>query len=143
MNSASGFRLGLFGCRSLVTADGTPLTGHAVQRHRIALLALLALSPDKGLSREKLIGYLWPERGNEPARQLLNQAVYNLRKALGENAILSDDDHLRLNPDLVHADVAEFDAALLRVDYATAARVYSGPFLDGFSISDAPEFEWW
>jgi DNA-binding SARP family transcriptional activator/TolB-like protein len=143
MNSTSAFRLGLFGNRSLVGPEGSSLTGQAVQRHRIALLALLALSSDKGLSREKLMAYLWPERETENARQLLNQAVYTLRKALGDDAILSDGDDLRLNPDVIRTDLAEFEAALERRDYATAAQLYSGPFLDGFSIGDAPEFEWW
>lgn len=143
MNSASAFHLGLFGNRSVVGPDGISLTGQAVQRHRIALLALLALSPGKGLSREKLMGYLWPERETEQARQLLNQAVYNLRKALGDDAILSDGDDLRLNGDVVRTDVAEFDAALAGQDYDAAARLYSGPFLDGFSLGAASEFEWW
>jgi TolB-like protein/DNA-binding SARP family transcriptional activator/Tfp pilus assembly protein PilF len=95
------------------------------------------------VSREKLMSYLWPERETEHARQLLNQAVYNLRKALGDAAILSDADDLRLNLDIVRTDVAEFEAALLRRDHAAAVQLYSGPFLDGFSLGGASEFEWW
>jgi TolB-like protein/DNA-binding SARP family transcriptional activator len=143
VNSTSAFHLGLFGNRSLVAPDGVRLTGQAVQRHRIALLALLALSPDGALGREKLLGYLWPERESEHARLLLNQAVYNLRKALGDEAILSDGDGLRLNLELVRADVAEFDDAMRRGDHAAAVRLYGGPFLDGFSLGEAPEFDWW
>lgn len=143
MSSASSFRLELFGNRSVVGADGIALTGQAVQRHRMALLALLALAGGKSLSREKLMGYLWPDRDAEHARQLLNQAVYNLRKALADEAILSDGEDLRLNPNVVRADVADFEAALAGGNYAEAVRLYSGPFLDAFSLGDTPEFEWW
>jgi DNA-binding SARP family transcriptional activator/TolB-like protein/Flp pilus assembly protein TadD len=143
MNSASAFRLALFGTPSLAAVDGHQVSGQAVQRHRIALLALLALTDGKGLSREKLVGYLWPERETEQARQLLNQAVYNLRKSLGDDAVLSDGDDLRLNREVVSSDVAEFEAALARRDLHAALALYSGPFLDGFFLTSAPEFERW
>src|SRR6185437_6883866 len=143
MNSASGVRLGLLGTRSVVAGTGIPLTGQAVQRHRIALLALLAVSAERGFSREKLLGFLWPESETDNARQLLNQAVYSRRKALGDDAILSHGDDLRLNLDVVHSDVAEFEDAMNRRDYAAAAHLYCGPFLDGFSLGEAQEFEWW
>jgi DNA-binding SARP family transcriptional activator len=51
--------LRLFGSPSL-SIDGVILSGRAAQRHRLALLALLALSPGCRLSREKLLAYLWP-----------------------------------------------------------------------------------
>lgn len=119
------------------------LGGQAVQRHRIALLALLARSPERGLSREKVMAYLWPESDAEHARNLLNVSVYVLRKALGEDALISGGEHLRLNLQIVRADVAEFDAALGRGEHERAAAAYDGPFLDGFFLSNAPEFENW
>src|SRR6185437_1895052 len=141
--TAVTFRLGLFGNRSVIGDDGTPITGQAVQRHRMALLALLVLAGGNGLSREKLMAYLWPERDTEHARQLLNQAVYNLRKALADEAIISEGEDLRLNADVVRADVAEFEAAVACGDYAGAVRLYAGPFLDAFSLGETPEFAWW
>jgi DNA-binding SARP family transcriptional activator/TolB-like protein len=143
MNSTRRFCLRLFGSPSIAGEDGALLAGRAAQRHRLALLALLALAPGRALSREKLMGYLWPERDTEHARQLLNQAVYHLRKALGEEAILSAGDDLRLNPEVIRADVAEFESALERDDPESAVALYRGPFLDGFFLSDAPEFEQW
>jgi TolB-like protein/Flp pilus assembly protein TadD len=62
---------------------------------------------------------------------------------LGEEAILSDRDELRLNPRVVRVDVIEFETALAAGDPAGAIKVYSGPFLDGFFVSDAPELERW
>jgi DNA-binding SARP family transcriptional activator/TolB-like protein len=125
--------------------DGTagPVTGPAAQRKRLALLALLALTPDQRLSREKLVAYLWPESDSEHARHQLSSAVYEIRKAAGGDAILAVGDDLRLNTGVIRADVVEFEAALAAGDAARAVALYRGPLLDGFFLSDAPEFEHW
>src|SRR5437773_1442949 len=141
MNSSPTYYFRLFGGPSIEGDDGTMLAGRVVQRHRVALLALLALAPGGGarLSRDKLIAYLWPESDQERGRNLLNVATYVLRSALGEHSILSSGDELRLNPDVVRTDVAEFETALERGDRARAMTLYKGPLLDGFFLSDAPE----
>ena len=143
MNSSKLFSLKLFGSPLLTAPDGIAVTGRAVQRHRVALLALLELAPGRALSRDKVVGYLWPESDAEHARRLLNQAVYQLRRTLGDAAIVSTAEELRLNSDVVRSDVAEFEAALAENDPARAAAWYRGPFLDGFFLSNAPEFDRW
>ncbi|MGH7710261.1 MAG: AfsR/SARP family transcriptional regulator, partial [Gemmatimonadaceae bacterium] len=135
--------LRLFGSPSVEGGDGNALTGRVTQRHRIALLALLALAPDQRLTRDKLIGHLWPESDAEHARNLLNVALYNLRKALGEHALLSTGDDLTLNSELVRSDVAEFERAIERGDHGDAVTLYRDPFLDGFFLNEAPEFDQW
>ena len=136
------FQLKLFGVPSL-SRDGAILTGRAAQRHRLALLALLATAPDRRLTRDKLIAYLWPESGADRGRNLLKVATYVLRTELGEDTLVSTGDELRLNPDLIRIDVADFDNALEQSDHARAVTLYTGPFLDGFFLSDAPDFEKW
>ena len=143
MSPGPAFTLRLFGSPSLATSEGAPITGPATQRHRLALLALLALSPRRSSSRDRALGLLWPERDMEQARQLLNQAVYRLRKTLGEDALQTPGEELVLNTNVVGADVLDFEAALERGDHAAAAALYVGPFLEGFYMSDAPEFERW
>lgn len=143
MNSSNACRLRLLGAPLILTSDGRPITGRAAQRHRLALLALLTLGPGQALGRERLLGYLWPESESDQARRLLNQAVYQLRKALGEEAITSTGEELRLNEALVHADVVEFERAHAAGDHATAVALYQGPFLDGFYLNDALDFERW
>ena len=143
MNSRPLFSLKLLGSPTIQGPGDTPLGGQAAQRHRIALLALLARSPERGVSREKLLAYLWPESDPEHARNLLNVSVYVLRKALGEDALLSGADHLRLNRQVIRSDVAEFETALLEGERERAAASYEGPFLDGFFLDHAPEFERW
>jgi len=143
MNSLPIFYLKLFGSPSLEGGDRAILSGRATQRHRLALLALLAVAADRRLTREKLIAYLWPEAEPERGRNNLNVSTYVLRTALGEGAFLSAGEDLRLNPEVIHTDVAEFETALEGADHARAVALYRGPFLDGFFLPEAPEFEQW
>lgn len=66
------------------------------------------------------MGLLWPESDLTRARNLLKVSVYVLRQALGEASILSDGDDLRLNPEVVCADVAAFEDALASRDFDAA-----------------------
>jgi TolB-like protein/DNA-binding SARP family transcriptional activator/Flp pilus assembly protein TadD len=106
-------------------------------------LALLGVAPGQRLTRDYLIATLWPERDTEGGRNLLKVATYVLREALGETALLSEGDFLRLNREVVGVDVEEFEAAAGRSDHAAAAALYRGPLLDGFFLSEATEFEHW
>jgi TolB-like protein/DNA-binding SARP family transcriptional activator/Tfp pilus assembly protein PilF len=136
------FSLKLFGGVSL-SGDGGHVAGPAAQRRRLALLALLAAAPEGGVSREKLIGYLWPETDPEQARRFLADSVYSVRKALGQRAIVTLADNLRLDPEVIRSDAAEFRGALSRGERREAVTLYEGPFLDGFFVPDTPEFERW
>jgi TolB-like protein/DNA-binding SARP family transcriptional activator/Tfp pilus assembly protein PilF len=145
VNSSPAFHLRLFGSPSIENdgAGGSLLTGRVAQRHRLALLALIAMAPGQRLSRDKLIAYLWPESDPERGRNLLKVSSYVLRTALGEGALLSEGDDLRLATDVVRVDAADFESALGRADHAQAVALHRGPFLDGFFLNDAPEFEQW
>ena len=143
LNVTQKWYLRLLGSPSLESADGARLSGGAVQRHRLGLLALLVLAPEQRITRDKAIAYLWPEKESDRARQLLNAALYTLRKALGEAALTSAGDIVCLDSDAVHSDVMDFAAAIQRGEYDAALASYRGEFLDGFYINDAPEFERW
>lgn len=136
------YHLRLFGSPVLERGD-VALTGRPVQRHRLALLALLALTPGRRLSRDKLLGYLWPERDTANARNLLKVATHVLRSELGEDVLISENDELRLNDQLIEADTAAFEKAIAERDHELAVELYRGPLLDGFFLNDAPEFEDW
>src|SRR5688572_29092007 len=135
------FSLKLFGGASLEGPAGA-LTGRAAQRHRLALLTLLAASGG-GVTRDKLIAYLWPEADDERGRHLLSNSLYMLRQALGEDALIGAGDVVRLDAASVRCDVRDFEDALGRGELARAIALYTGPFLDGFFLADAPEFERW
>lgn len=122
---------------------GTPVSGRGAQRRRMAFLALLAAAPLGVLSRDKIVGYLWPDTDPQKARRLLSESLYVIRKTLGEDSVEAVGDDLRLNPDVVWNDVAGFREALERGELVEAVEVYAGPFLDGFYVDDAVEFERW
>src|SRR4051812_46651650 len=124
-----------------VDVDGIPATGAAQQRKTLALLALLAASGQRGVSRDKLIASLWPETDAEHGRGLLKQACYALRRDLQARDLFLGSIQLRLNPSVISSDVETFAAALEENDPAGAAGCYSAPFLDGFYLNGGGEFE--
>jgi DNA-binding SARP family transcriptional activator/TolB-like protein len=134
-------KLKLLGGAAIESEDG-PLAQRALQRRRVALLALLAVAR-KPLSREKVTALLWPEADSEQARHLLSVAVYELRKAIHDEAIVTSRDDVAVNPAYIGSDVADFEGALASGDRSGAADIYRGPFMDGFHINDAPEYERW
>jgi TolB-like protein/DNA-binding SARP family transcriptional activator/Tfp pilus assembly protein PilF len=123
--------------------DGGALSGRAAQRKRLALLSLLGAAPGGALSRDKLVGLLWAESGTERARHQLSSSLYELRRVLGEQAILAVGDELRLNPAVVQVDVVAFRQAVADEDWGRVVTLYTGTFLDGFFVSGAPGFERW
>ncbi|HEV7990963.1 MAG TPA: protein kinase [Gemmatimonadaceae bacterium] len=135
-------RLKTFGGLSLESDQG-PLTGAAAQRRRLSILAVLAASGTRGLTRDKVIGLLWPEVDEARARSALSQALYALKRDTGESDLVVGYDRLALNEHAIVSDVAELEDAIARGDLARAASLYRGAFLDGVHVDDAPELEHW
>lgn len=134
--------LRLFGGLSL-EGDGSPVPPAALQRRRLTLLALIALAGDRGVARERAQAHLWPDADPDRARHALDQLLYTTRRDLGSDALLSDASSLRLNPAVIRADVARFDAALRAGRWEEAAALYAGPLLDGIRLLDGPELGRW
>jgi len=123
--------------------DGVPITGAATHRRQLALLALLAVAGDTGLSREKILAYLWPESDTDHARHALNQLLYLQRHHAREPGLFLGRKTLRLQRGLLDCDVWTFEAALAEGEQERAIEVYRGPFLDGFFLDGAGSFERW
>lgn len=126
-----------------VEGETGPVGGAAAQRRSLALLALLALAGDRGISRDKLLACLWPEVDPDRAGHRLTQALYALRRDLQVGALFLGSAELRLNAELMGSDVAEFVATRRAGQLERAVALYGGPFLDGFFLNGAPEFERW
>jgi DNA-binding SARP family transcriptional activator/tRNA A-37 threonylcarbamoyl transferase component Bud32 len=114
----------------------------APPRRQLAVLGLLAAAGERGIPRDKLIACLWSESAAENARHALEQLVYSLRRLLA-GVLAPGPDPLRLNQAAVTSDVADFAARLASGDLSGAVAVYRGPFLDGFFLTGAPEFDRW
>ncbi|MEX2153112.1 MAG: BTAD domain-containing putative transcriptional regulator [Gemmatimonadaceae bacterium] len=129
-----------------LTASNDRNVADVVRRSkRAALLAYLAAASPRGMHRrDTLVALFWPETDAMHARSALSQAVYVLRKELGDEAIIArGDDEVGLNPDVVRVDTWEFEDALDASDAARALSLYEGDFLAGFFVAEAPDFERW
>lgn len=128
---------------AVVERDGAALAGAAGHRKSLALLGLLARSEDRGLSRDKIVAYLWPETDGDRAGHRLTQVLYALRRDLQAEALFLGGTDLRLNPEVMSSDTRDFSAARRAGDLELAISLYDGPFLDGFFLARAPAFERW
>jgi len=135
-------RLKTFGGLSLESDHGA-LGGAAGQRRRLGLLAVLAASGGRGLTRDKLVGLLWPEVDEARARSALSQALYALKRDTGVADLVIGYDRLSLSDAAITSDVGEFETAIANGELAQAATLYRGAFLDGVHLDDAPELEHW
>jgi DNA-binding SARP family transcriptional activator len=128
---------------AVIEEAGRPTAGRAAHRHPLALLALLSTAPGRSMSRDKLLALLWPEADPVSLRHRLNVTVYDLRRALGREAVVSVQDGLRLDAEAVWVDVARFEEALARGDHEAAIELYRGAFLDGFHLPESAQFAEW
>jgi TolB-like protein/DNA-binding SARP family transcriptional activator len=137
--------LRLLGTLQLSAPDGRDLSIVARQPKRVALLAYLTAAVPTGLQRrDTLLALFWPELPAANARAALSQALYVLRKALGEQTVLTrGDEEVGVSREVVSCDVNAFEAALDAGKHEEALALYRGELLNGVFLSDAPEFERW
>src|SRR5215207_2175876 len=116
-------------------------------RKAMALLAHLALA-ERPRSREALCSLLWPAHDLDRARGALRRTLSTLRKGIGEEWIDTAGDSVVLQRVAgLELDVERFRA--LAADGASedrlgeAVALFSGDFLEGFSLRDSPEFDDW
>jgi DNA-binding SARP family transcriptional activator/TolB-like protein/Tfp pilus assembly protein PilF len=137
--------LRLLGTLQLTAPDGRDLSSVARQPKRAALLAYLtAVVPNDLQRRDILLALFWPELPAANARAALSQALYVLRNVLGEQAVVTrGDDEVGVSRGVVWCDVNAFEAALDAGKLEAALALYRGELLNGFFLSDVPEFERW
>ena len=136
-------RLSTFG-GLVLQQDGQLHTGPASQRRRLALLAVIAAAGRRGVGRDKLLALLWPDSEAEPARHSLYQAVHAIRRSARQRRHLPRQHHPPAQSrSSSPATSREFDDAVESGSHEQAVRLYRGPFLDGFRLESAPEYEQW
>jgi DNA-binding SARP family transcriptional activator len=114
-----------------------------------ALLFYLAATGEVH-TRSHLATLLWGESGQSEAYHSLRSSLYHLRKTLqsmeADTILVSDGELLSLHPAFYECDVLTFRRlSTLRDEAALSQAVayYRGPFLQGFTLSDAPGFDDW
>ena len=122
-----------------VKLEGDPV--EISSRPAQSLLAYLILNAHKTYRREKLAGLLWPDSDETNARNNLRQALWRLRKSLGEEFFLTDRVSVGFNP---RSDY-RLDADLLQNESDEAVPVegliwsvgaYDGKLLPGVFVQD-------
>lgn len=138
------------------TLDGRPLDNFRTRLAQ-ALLIYLAVQPERH-RREQVMAIFWPDLPQASAQQNLRQNLYLLRQTIGEvttadgravPAILSDRDHLQLNPEAaIRVDACRLNQILdliqpSRTELEEAVALYRGEFLADFYLSYSSPFEEW
>jgi DNA-binding SARP family transcriptional activator len=141
--SSATHRLCLLGRAALLGWSGLITDDYGRQRRPLATLALLARSGERGCTRERLAGLLWPEADEHRARHSLSEILHTIRRGLGDAAVVQVGERLGLSRAFVSVDTDQFEAALRSREFEQAVGLYGGPFLDGFSISGSQPFDEW
>src|SRR5213083_2359028 len=138
---ASMIHFRMLGGLSLTAADGREVRSLLAQPRRLALLAYLAAGTPRDFQRrDSLVALFWPELDQKHARAALRV----LRGAVGQGIVTRrGDEEIGLDSDLFWNDVAAFDRAVAAAEWGEALELYRGDLLEGFFISEAPEFEHW
>jgi eukaryotic-like serine/threonine-protein kinase len=114
------------------------------QPKRLGLLACLAIATPRGFHRrDSLLALFWPESDQTHARGALRNALSFLRHQLGETVILTRGDEVGLDPVTFWCDVTAFVANSDAGRAQEALALYQGDLLEGFHVTDAPDFERW
>jgi DNA-binding SARP family transcriptional activator len=134
-------------CRVLgppdLTVEGGAPPSELLWRKNLALLVYLALSPRRTRARDHLIGLLWSEKPESAARHSLNEALRVLRRAAGDDGILSDSTTVRLGDGAIELDLDAFAIHEADGAWAEAAALAGGEFMEGFAVPGASAFEDW
>jgi predicted ATPase/DNA-binding SARP family transcriptional activator len=147
LSEPGGIRLLFFGPVQL-TRDGVPL---AFPYDNVqALLVYLAVENRRIHRRSVLAGLLWPDQPEQAARHSLAQALYSLRRVLGDGGasplLRTTRETVELIPnDTFFLDVDAFNELLegdaRQLEHAIA--VYRGAFLETLSLGRSAAFEEW
>ena len=127
----------------ILESDGGPLAGAALRPRPLALLALVACAGLRGITRDKVMAYLWPDSDVGHARNCLKQTLFALRHDLHCDPFLHSAAMLWLDPQTIGVDCRAFLQAVEQRAFRTAVELYRGPFLDGFHLGRHAEFEPW
>lgn len=137
--------LRVLGALGLTRADGVSVRSLLAQPKRIALLVYLVLGgPARFRTREALCALFWPELDDAHAHNALNQALFIIRRAVGEAVIETrGPQDVGVAEGAIRCDAVLFREAAARGDHAQACELFGGEPLPGFHVPGADGFERW
>jgi len=107
------------------------------------LLAYLAMPAGQVRNREQLASLLWADRQDDQARGSLRTALSGIRRALGDGALIVEQDTVAQRPGILTSDYDRLrklsggEGTITKLD-----DFYTGPFLDGLD-QDGNQFTDW
>jgi len=156
MHSMADYKLFCFG-NPILELDGQPVKLET--RKSLALLVYLRIN-GLDFSRETLAALLWPEYDQQHAQANLRRTLASLHKYLRIDIIAADREKIGLrDSSRIWLDVEEFldrlasrkahphppEETCLECQSAleSAIQLYRGDFMEGFNLSDCPDFDEW
>jgi hypothetical protein len=131
----------------LARATGHPRHRARWRSHRfpsgkaLALLAYLSLK-DRPCTRDELGRLLWSASGRERRQQSVRQALWLIRRLLGDD-LLQGEDPIRPAPGAITTDVLELRNACAEACGERVERLWRGRLLEHFVLPSAPEWDMW
>jgi len=139
--------------KTRITFDGCDI-GEPLGTKAYALICLLVLTEHSHLSRDKIIGYLWPDSNGDAARYNLRYNLWQIKKTLpndssGHPFLLVNKETCGINPDYDYLsdilEVREFNPwdnddleAILKLK-----TMFQGEFLEGCYFKGCEAFNEW
>jgi DNA-binding SARP family transcriptional activator len=133
------FLIRTLGPTGIETPSGTPVD--LPPGKPFAMLLHLAVERTR-IKREDLAHLLWPAVTRDKALQSVRQAVWLLRRTLGEDAVIGGD-AIEVDPRIIDTDVRQLQSALAEGRIDVADSVWRGPFLVRFAVPAAPAWDSW
>ncbi len=138
------FLLRTFGTFDLVALDGDGNVTDTVlgAGKPLALLAYCVSARDREYSRDLLASLLWSDAEPERARHNVRQALWRLRRLVGD-VIRTNDDRVGGVTTAIASDRERFQEAIRVCDLPRMLESYRGSFLTDVSFPGADEFDDW
>ncbi|MEZ4615902.1 MAG: BTAD domain-containing putative transcriptional regulator [Caldilineaceae bacterium] len=147
---AAPVQISMFGSPTFAQ-QGNPLT---INRFQIRAFLFRLAAQAEPVTRDQLAQLFWPDVDDARARRHLTQLLSHVRRILPlPKLLIQTPTHIQLNQAQIWSDVVAFKQLLAESEHASgvaqqqttelALELYGGPFLDGISTPDLPEYELW
>lgn len=107
----SGFYIRTFGGLSILDPSGRVYSSRSFGTYKslqILLLLIKSLWDERQLTLDDIISMIWPEFDTQRAVNNFHVNLASIRKILGKNAIVKDNNFYRLNTEVVNIDLLDF-----------------------------------
>ena len=125
---------------ALFAPTGEPV--HFRTKKHLALLVYLSVEPPKPHRRDRLAEILWPKVATSEARHSLATGLSILRPRLGSGVLEATREHVVLPKGALQLDIDRLESGDILGTETREPLLVAG-FLEGFDISDSPEFALW